>query len=265
MVKKSGVRSVDTKGNVRGTAVETPLRVFIGFDPRQPVSYNVLQQSIAIRSTKPVAITPLIFEQLPLNPESPHLKAGLTPFTWSRFLVPWLCNYEGLGLFLDADMLVLDDIAELFSLHDGSAVMYVDNVPFERAALMLFDCGHDDNKMLTPDYLNGNPEGLHKIGWTESKGQLPHEWNHCVFYDEPKEGQKLVHFTSGIPVFDEIQGCEYTEEYGNEVKYLNHADPWISIMGRSVHVDKVFRFNVARTLQDFGLKGEITVEAKSAE
>lgn len=163
-------------------------------------------------------------------------------------------------------MLVLDDIAELFDLYDGkSAVMYVDSVPFERAALMLFNCGHEDNKLLTPEYLNGQPTSLHKVGWTENKGLLSEEWNHCVFYDEPKEGQKLVHFTSGVPLFPETQGCEYTDEYANEVKYMNHADPWPAIMGRSVHVERVIKFNMARMLKNFGLKGEISIAAQNPD
>ena len=74
------------------------LRVFIGYDDRQPVAYNVLQFSIATRSSRPVTITPLIINQLPIK------RTGLTPFTFSRFLVPWLCDYQGTALFLDIDM-----------------------------------------------------------------------------------------------------------------------------------------------------------------
>ena len=61
-------------------------KVFIGYDPRQPVAYNVLQHSIVIRTEYPVSITPLVLETLPIT------RKGLTPFTWSRFLVPFLCN-----------------------------------------------------------------------------------------------------------------------------------------------------------------------------
>ena len=60
------------------------LKVFIGYDPRQAVSYNVCQHSILIRTLKPVAIVPLVIETFPIK------RQGLTPFTWSRFLVPFL-------------------------------------------------------------------------------------------------------------------------------------------------------------------------------
>jgi len=37
-----------------------------------------------------------------------------TPFTGFRFAVPELCHFEGKAIYLDADMLVLGDIAELW-------------------------------------------------------------------------------------------------------------------------------------------------------
>ncbi|MEJ7824211.1 MAG: hypothetical protein WKF48_02210 [Solirubrobacteraceae bacterium] len=35
-----------------------------------------------------------------------------TPFTYTRFLVPWLMGYEGIALFMYGDMLALGDISE---------------------------------------------------------------------------------------------------------------------------------------------------------
>ena len=97
------------------------LRIFIGVDHRQLISFNVLQQSIWRNSSVPVAITPLVInkppfandivkDQLQLN------RQGLTPFTFSRFMAPSECNYKGWALFLDSDMLLLGDVAELFKL-----------------------------------------------------------------------------------------------------------------------------------------------------
>src|SRR3972149_2649516 len=97
-------------------------RIFVGWDPRQVVSYTALCTSIITRTEYPVAITPLVPHHLPLR------RSGLTPFTFSRFLVPWLCNYEGWALFLDADILVLGDVSELFAqVNDKYAVMVVKN------------------------------------------------------------------------------------------------------------------------------------------
>ena len=77
------------------------LKIFIGHDERQPVSTSVCLNSIYRRASKPVQITPLVLSQLPID------RSGLTPFTFSRFLVPWLCDYEGWALFMDCDFLIL--------------------------------------------------------------------------------------------------------------------------------------------------------------
>jgi hypothetical protein len=45
----------------------------------------------------------------------PGWKNGCTGFTNHRFLIPEMCNYEGYAIYLDVDMLVLGDIAELWS------------------------------------------------------------------------------------------------------------------------------------------------------
>jgi hypothetical protein len=219
------------------------LRVFIGYDPRQPVAYSVLQFSLVRRSSRPVAVTPLVIEQLPIT------RTGLTPFTFSRFLVPQLCNFEGLALFLDLDMLVQGDIAELFDLADeDSAVMVVKSgARFEWASVILFNCGHPDNRQLTPDYLE-TAKGLHGIPWTEKIGSLPPEWNHLVMYDEPKPA-KLLHYTAGMPCYPETKELGYADEWMKELKLMTSIAPWAQLMGNSVHAKPVME-RLERMKQD---------------
>jgi hypothetical protein len=241
------------------------LKVFIGFDPRQPVSYNVLQQSIFTRSSKPISITPLVIEQLPIT------RVGLTPFTYSRFLVPYLCNYEGWALFLDIDMLLNDDIAELFDYADDQyAVMVSKNEKkFEWASAMLFNCAKC--KVLTPEFIenppndeNGKSIGLHTIEWVkpEEVGDLPREWNHLVGYDEPRNYAKLIHYTQGVPCFKETITSEYAEKWHDEHQYLNHAQPWEELMGNSVHAAVINGIKMPRFVAEQALKqGAIKVAA----
>jgi hypothetical protein len=96
-------------------------------------------------------------------PTLPLKRQGLTPFTFSRFLVPWLCDYQGWALFLDIDFLALGDVAELFALGDERYAAMVSKNPkkFEWASMILFNCGHPANKVLTPDY-RGRPEALRR-------------------------------------------------------------------------------------------------------
>ena len=217
---------------------EQPLRVFIGFDHRQAVAYNVLQFSIFRRCTKPVAVTPLFLPTLPLT------RTGLTPFTFSRFLVPWLCGYQGWAMFLDIDYLCHGDLAELFALTDDRyAVMVSKNVKkFEWASMMMFNCGHPGNRILTPEYVQ-DPQQCrtpHTIDWLPEHlvGDLPREWNHLVGYDAPRADAKLIHYTQGMPIYEETRGSEYADAWKKEHAKANQALGWQDLMARSVHAGK---------------------------
>lgn len=206
------------------------LRIFIGYDERQCVAYNVARFSIERRASVPVAITPLRIEALPFD------RQGLTRFTYTRFLVPWLCNFEGEALFLDSDFIVLGDVADL-ARPDGFACWVSKNpVRFEWPSLMMFDCAHPANRVLTPDYV-AKAEGLHHLSWLapDQIGDLPREWNHLVGYDPPRPDAKAVHFTQGLPIFPETEGSEYREEWLTEHKAMNSTRPWQETMGNSVH------------------------------
>jgi lipopolysaccharide biosynthesis glycosyltransferase len=208
------------------------LNVFIGYDPRQPVAYQVLSHSITERSSKPVPITKLRLNQLPIR------RRGLTEFTYSRFLVPYLSGFKGWSLFLDADMLLLDDIQKLFDLKDPKYdVMVVkDQQKFEWPSLMLFN--NEKCQVLTPDFVDNIENSLFDWSWTGSIGELPREWNHCVGYAKPCDA-KLVHFTQGIPCFPETSGCEYTSEWVEDLGGCNTTVPWMELMGNSVHAEKI--------------------------
>ena len=95
------------------------IRVFIGFDPRQPLAFNVCASSIVRAASKPVAITALTLKTLPIK------RQGLTQFTYSRFLVPHLCNYEG-----RANSEVAEFVCQRLEAHDFAA----EEPAFKRAA-----------------------------------------------------------------------------------------------------------------------------------
>lgn len=204
-------------------------KIFIGYDERQPVSFSVLQQSIISQATEPVSIIPLRISQLPTK------RTGLTPFTFSRFLVPYLCGYEGVAIFLDIDIILNGDICELLKMADSNFAVQVSKNEhrFEWASVMLFNCAHPDNRKLTPEYIE-KADKLHTIGWTENIGDIPREWNHLVGYDAPKDA-KLVHFTQGIPAYPETIDCEYSQLWHGIHKMTNHTQPWKDLMGPSIH------------------------------
>jgi hypothetical protein len=210
------------------------LRVFIGYDPRQPLAYNVLQHSIVRHASVPVAITPLILSQLPIK------RRGLTEFTYSRFLVPWLCDYKGLAVFMDADMVVKDDIKLLFdSWSNAGAVSVMKEQPqFEHASVMLFSCGQCRN--LTPEFVDDPSNKMFDLAWAPTVGSIPQEWNHCVGYMEPKDAA-LYHYTQGLPCFPETRGLPEDQEWDEERRLLTNSVNWNDLMGRSIHREPVLR------------------------
>ncbi len=177
------------------------IRVFIGFDAKLPVLYNVLQHSIQTRASRPVGISPIMLSQLTgIYTRERHPLAS-TEFSFSRFLTPYFSDYEGWSLFIDNDMLVLDDIAKLWNLRDERfAVMCTqhDHQPQEDvkflgtvqtkyekknwSSVMLFNNARC--KALTPEYVNtASGLELHQFKWLANDdliGELPDRWNHLV-------------------------------------------------------------------------------------
>ena len=213
------------------------IRVFIGYDPREAVAYSVLAHSIHARATVPVAIAPLMLSELSgvLKRERHPLQS--TDFSFSRFLTPFLSDFAGWSIFMDCDMLVLDDIARLYSLRDERyAVMVVkhDHVPKESikfldqpqtpyqkknwSSVMLFN--NAKCRALSPDYVNtASGLDLHQFKWLSNDeliGEIPARWNHLVGYHSPRGDAGLVHYTLGGPYFDEFRACEYADEWRRE-------------------------------------------------
>ena len=218
-------------------ANSTVINTFVGYDPREAVAFNVLSHSIHVRASQPVSITLLMLSQLKgiLTRERHPLQS--TDFSFSRFLTPYLSGYSGWSIFMDCDMLMLDDIANLWRLRDERyAVMVVkhDHVPKERtkflgepqsqyekknwSSVILFN--NAKCRALTPDYVNqASGLELHQFKWLANDdliGALPDRWNHLVGYDLPRRDAALVHYTVGGPYFEEYKDCEYAEEWRQE-------------------------------------------------
>ena len=210
------------------------IRVFIGYDSREAVAFSVLSHSIQARASAPVSVSPLMLSQLKgiLTRDRHPLQS--TDFSFSRFLAPHLSGYEGWSVFMDCDMLMLEDIVRLYALRDDSrAVMVVkhDHVPKETtkflgepqskyekknwSSVMLFNNARC--RALTPDYVNtASGLELHQFKWLANDdliGGLPDRWNHLVGYSPPRQDVALVHYTLGGPYFDSYRDCEYSKEW----------------------------------------------------
>ena len=210
------------------------INVFIGYDNKERVAYNVLSHSIIQNSTKPVAITPIALNNLKDDFVRERNSLSSTEFSFSRFMIPHLMNYQGWALFMDCDMLMFEDIAELWRMRDDRYAVQVckhDYTPKTDikflgqkqtkypkknwSSFMLMNCKKCTT--LTPDYVNkASGLELHQYKWLESEdliGELPLEWNWLVGEYEHKDDVKNVHYTEGGPWFEQYKDCDYSQDW----------------------------------------------------
>jgi len=205
------------------------IRVFTGYDPREAIGHAVFVQSLLDHATQPLQITPLAETGMP---------AGSNAFTYSRFLVPWLCNFEGWALFLDgSDMLMVDDIAELYALRDPQyAVQCVQHAPYKTrhpikyrgtsmqcpnrdyarknwASVMIINCQHPDWRVIDGRVQNERALlALLQLEFIEASavGNLPARWNVLADEGHSLDGAAVLHWTAGgvfIPAYNDAPGA----------------------------------------------------------
>lgn len=220
----------------------TPYRVFIGWDPRETVAFDICRWSLARRCSRPVSVYPIMEKTLrqmnpPLYTRPQERRDGgqlwdlisdapmSTEFAITRFLTPHLAQ-EGWALFIDCDMLVLGDVSDLFKKADPSyAVQVVKHihVPAETtkmddqiqttyrrknwSSVMLFNCDHPANRRLTVEKINTLPgRDLHAFCWLEDDeiGSLPLDWNYLVGVSPEIDRPLLAHYTLGTPDMKQV-------------------------------------------------------------
>ena len=227
------------------------LRVFVGFDERQRVSFTTLATSIFETASKPVLVSPLVLRTLPIS------RRGLTPFTFSRFLVPWLCDFQGAAIFMDADMLLASDITELEEqITDEIAVSVVRSLDqYEQTSFMLLNCAHPSHRALTPQFIQETEINLHSLEWlTDSEvGSLDTIWNQLVGYQDIDFSKGNIHYTMGIPAFAETSTSPGADLWRKNASLGMSAVPWAEIMGQSVHAINVEGVRLPRYVWNFDI------------
>ena len=212
------------------------LKIFIGWDSREIEAYKVCVKSLKKYASQELDITPIVKDTLIETGEyyRPQPEAGSVEFTYTRFLVPYLTNYDGWALFIDCDFLFTRDVSELFDMtNDKYALMCAkhDYVPknsikmdgqkqvsYPRknwSSCILWNCGHPANIILNPDVVSKESGAfLHRFYWLpdESIGDIPLEWNWLEGeYDKPDTPPAAIHFTNGGPWFENYQNTDYAD------------------------------------------------------
>lgn len=175
----------------------TPFRIYSGFDRRQAEAAEVFSYSVRAHASIPVEITFLRLADLPIS------RSGTTEFSYGRFCIPHLCDFQGVALFADGcDQLCLGDIAELASLPMAGHLVRVckhrvprQDRPRVWTSVMLMDCAALN--WWTPEFVEeASDERLMRLRDLSDAeiGDLPDTWNWLMEYG-PREDARLLHWS----------------------------------------------------------------------
>jgi hypothetical protein len=148
-------------------------------------------------------------------------------------------DYSGWAIYIDGDMVVRTDIARLWSMRDESKAVQVvkhnyktklkdkylgsRNEDYPRknwSSVILWNCGHPDNRALTPAYVQkATGAQLHRFLWLSDEmiGALPIEWNWLPDELGVNANALLLHWTLGAPCFNEFKNTPMASEWQKEL------------------------------------------------
>ena len=262
--------------------------VYVGWDSREDIAYRVCEYSIH-KHNKDINVFPIKQHEVIQN----NLywrdldKFSTTEFTFTRFLVPYLSNYQGWAIFTDCDFLFLDDVKKVFDQADDQyAVMVVkhDYTPEEIekmdgalqrnyprknwSSFILWNCGHTLNQCLNLRMVNEESgKYLHRFAWLpdEAIGSLSLEWNWLTdWYKEPDDGSpKALHYTLGGPWFKNYKTCDYSEHWMAAYNAVVERDEGTEKMDAyiihlpSIEASLKTAINLQNSLKEYGIDASL--------
>lgn len=223
--------------------------IYAGFDEREEAGYHVFASSVIEHASAPVGILPL---HLPMFRRfyRDGSRDGTTAFIYTRFLVPFLQDYQGWAIFADgADMLCRGDIADLWALRDDTKAVQVakhdyktkhprkyvgtameaDNRDYPAknwSSVMLINCGHPGWRSITPSVVaEMTGAALHRFAWLPDRviGDLPLAWNWLADEYGPNPDAQLLHWTAGVPAFPEYRNAPHFADFERQAARVNHV------------------------------------------
>jgi len=231
----------DFNSKITKLAKKKPLNIYIGYDKThngvEEISKYSIEKSIEDswsrgKYEKLFQFTPEIkFLDVDTIPEYTRPYANQsTWFTYSRFLIPYLENYEGFSMFIDDDFFFKKNPLPMFyylSPEDAVACIQYpqykhDEVKFDGevnidypcklwSSMMFFNNGHEDCKKLTPEVVNTwTGAQLHQFEWTDKISKIPEKYIFVEGYDNPEEKWDYtgIHYTRGGPWIDNMDSTK---------------------------------------------------------
>lgn len=230
------------------TNTNSTLKVFIGYDSREDIAFQVARHSLHRHAGSKVSVHPIrqpALRELGLYTR-PLDATATTEFSLTRFLTPFLAAQEGNWvLFTDCDFLFTADVTSVLDGLSAEKAVYVVQHEYDPAhdikmdgkkqtryprknwsSFMLFNTAHPDVRALSPDIVNSAaPAFLHRFEWIKDQshiGALDLDWNFLEGeYAKPEATPRVIHFTNGGPWFEEWQDVDFADIWrAEEAAYL---------------------------------------------
>jgi lipopolysaccharide biosynthesis glycosyltransferase len=182
---------------------EQPIKIFVGAHETELLAFKVLEHSLKRHTTLAVEMRTVDNSLAPTPPDTRFL--AYTNFSYGRFAIPKLMGYQGRAVYMDSDMLVFKDIAELWNTPFNGAKILVEKLSEASAgkgrltAVMLMDCRAlvwNPEKIIAglgSDYDYEQLMSIHPLlAEGDLQDRLPLGWNSL---DEVTEHTRLLHYT----------------------------------------------------------------------
>lgn len=188
------------------------IKVYVGCSPNgeDAESLAVLEYSARKVTTGPVEFHWMKLSRDPNNPWYSNPPEGwntikwATPFSGFRWGIPWACGYKGKALYMDSDMIVLQDLRELWNLDLGDKLVAAKKP--DRLCVALWNCekfGELVQKGILPDISQGRTSpDLHAFmqhfivhSAPTLMYQFDRKWNNFDGEHDPIENIGILHYT----------------------------------------------------------------------
>lgn len=151
------------------------IKIFVGCDPNNCdlEQMMVLDYSIRKNTQHPIEIT---WMQLSHDQNSPWYSDQIkhtgwctekwaTPFSGFRWAIPELCNFQGRAIYMDADVIVLTDIAELWNtaFDQNTMVIAKGGKSTARLCTCVWNCAVAENYLPKLQQLKQDPNAHKKL------------------------------------------------------------------------------------------------------
>lgn len=198
------------------------IKIFVGCDPNNCDLEQMMVLDYSVRKHTQHSVE-IHWMQLSHDPDSPwytdqqtgkgwHTENWATPFSGFRWAIPDACQYKGRAIYMDADVIVLCDIAELWQhpMNDHAIVVAKGGKSTARLCTCVWDCAKAKAYLPSITELRQDPHSHQKMMKViKDQPQLvqPYSdsYNNIDGEDMPIEQIKILHYSD--------MGTQFSHQY----------------------------------------------------